>query len=101
MAKKKYTLTQFYNSAIAVIEKYGLKVTTENIFSVEIKLGTYKESPLTTDFSIWYANGKEKPLSFIASSNEETPQLALLHFESDLIKSFKIESNPKFDEITV
>lgn len=101
MAKKKYTLTQFYNSAIAIVEKYGFKILPENVFSVEIKIKSYKGEPLKTSFSVWYSNGKDKDFQCIASSEEETPLLALLFFEADFVKSFKIEANPKIDEITV
>ena len=93
MKKYKYTLLQFYNDAIAVIEKHKMKVIPGQVFSTEIKLEFYKKEGPQPQFSIWYSNGLPEDDRKIASSNERTPELALLKFEADLIDTYDIRSS--------
>ena len=92
MAKKKYTLEQFYNDAIALVHKYKIQIKPEQRFYVGVNYAFNEAKGRVLTFEIWYSNGLQEDPRKIVSSNERNPELALILFEADLMDVFNVGS---------
>lgn len=101
MAKKKYTLEQFYNESLAILEKYQIKIMPGQRFSVDVLLAFNQEKGTETTFEIWFSNGLDGDAKKIVTANERNPKLSLMAFETDLMDTFNVGLDMDDNEIQI